>query len=873
VAAHVPSGEVKSRSIQRRVLLAAVLILLILFVVRPGASRLKNRITLAISRAVARPADIGSVHIRFLPRPGFDLENVVIYEDPAFGAEPMLRAPEVTAVVRLTSLLRGRLDISRLELTEPSLNLVHRADGRWNWESLLQHTAEIPLAPTSKSKSESRPGFPYIESSSGRINLKIGAEKTPFTLLNADFSLWQESDNAWGMRLLAEPVRTDMNLSDTGLLRVDGTWQRAGSLRDTPLRFSVEWQRAQLGQLTKLISGNDKGWRGDVQMEAALSGKPSAMQVAADVSVEGFHRYDISTGDSLKLAAHCRGEYSAGQGVMRAIACSAPVGDGVITLKGSAGRGALHPVDLALEAQRVPVSALAQLARRMKKELPADLLANGTVQGSLAVRKNLKAPSAADFAGHGEINDLRLQSSANNTQITLASIPFTVNSKPAQILPSKNLKQNLTAARTDSSSFKTPEESHVEFGPFPVGLGRPEPARARAWISLSGYAISLRGDSEVSHTLRLATLMGLPALKTTAEGEAQLDLQVAGFWSAEGANNLREFSLPRVNGTVQLHEVRATPAGLNGPLEISTARVRLTDEQVRAENLTMAAAGTIWNGWVELPRGCGTPGACPLRFHLSADEVGWGGLQAWLNLHPSQRHWYQVLSPQQSGPAPLLHKIQASGDIVANRLRIHDVVAEKLSASVAIDRGKVRVSDMRADLFDGKYRGEWRADFSAAVPAYSGSGTLTRVSLEQVAHATHDPWIAGTASGIYEIQGSSGDSGEFWRSAEGAIHFDVRDGSLPHISLNGNSPLQFARWQGEARLRQGKIEIAGGEIVSPSGAYQIAGTASLSRLLDLRLAFSAASGATPVQYNIRGTLAEPQVTQTPHPETQARLKP
>jgi len=33
---------------------------------------------------------------------------VVIYEDPAFGAEPMLRAPEVTAVVRLTSLLRGR---------------------------------------------------------------------------------------------------------------------------------------------------------------------------------------------------------------------------------------------------------------------------------------------------------------------------------------------------------------------------------------------------------------------------------------------------------------------------------------------------------------------------------------------------------------------------------------------------------------------------------------------------------------------------------------------------------------------------------------------------------------------------------------------
>jgi uncharacterized protein involved in outer membrane biogenesis len=248
-------------------------------------------------------------------------------------------------------------------------------------------------------------------------------------------------------------------------------------------------------------------------------------------------------------------------------------------------------------------------------------------------------------------------------------------------------------------------------------------------------------------------------------------------------------------------------------------------------------------------------------------------LQAWLNLHPSQRHWYQILSPGQSAAAPLLQKLQASGDLAANRLRIHDVVAEKLSASIAIDRGKVKVSEMRADLFGGKYRGEWRADFSAAAPAYSGSGTLTRISLEQLANATHDPWIAGTASGNYQIKGSSEDSGEFWRSAEGDIHFDVRDGSLPQISPDGNSPLQIAHWQGEAKLHQGTIEIASGEIVSPEGTYQIAGTASLSRMLDLKLAFNATSGATPVQYNITGTLAEPQIAQTPRPETQAQLKP
>ena len=54
-----------------------------------------------MSSALGRSVDIGSVHLRLLPRPGFDLENLVVYDDPAFGAEPMLRASEVTAALRL----------------------------------------------------------------------------------------------------------------------------------------------------------------------------------------------------------------------------------------------------------------------------------------------------------------------------------------------------------------------------------------------------------------------------------------------------------------------------------------------------------------------------------------------------------------------------------------------------------------------------------------------------------------------------------------------------------------------------------------------------------------------------------------------------
>jgi nodulation protein E len=158
----------------------------------------------------------------------------------------MLRAQEVTASLRVTSLLRGRLEIARLNLTEPSLNLVRNAEGRWNLENLVERAAQIAVAPTSKTKTERRPGFPYIEGDRGRINFKFGAEKKPYALTEADFALWQDTENAWGMRLEAKPVRTDFNLSDTGTLNVTGSWQRAASLRETPLQFTLQWDRKGL---------------------------------------------------------------------------------------------------------------------------------------------------------------------------------------------------------------------------------------------------------------------------------------------------------------------------------------------------------------------------------------------------------------------------------------------------------------------------------------------------------------------------------------------------------------------------------------------------------------------------------------------------
>jgi len=867
---------VKTYSFKRRMVIAAVVILLVLFLMRPGASPLKARIANSISLAVARPVEVSSVHLRFLP-PGFDLENLVIHEDPEFGAEPMLRAPEVTAVVRLTSLLRGRLDIARLELTEPSLNLVRRPGGGWNWEELLERTARTPLAPTAKSKSEARPGFPYIETSSGRINFKVGPEKKPYALLNADFAVWQESENTWGVRLKAEPVRTDMSLNDAGLLRMNGTWQRAGSLRETPLQFSVEWDRAQLGQLTKLVSGNDKGWRGAVRLDATLKGTPAAMLVTADTSIENFHRYDISSATGMRLTAHCDGRYSSLDNMTHEILCSAPVGPGMITLRGDAGLPGVRWVDLNLNLEGVPMAAVAQLARRAKKNIPADLVATGSVQADVAMKEDAASLRGPEFQGGGEITDLRVQSASAKVDLSPGSIPFVLTSLGVAASLWKD-----SVRRLKNEVLPPQDKLRVEYGPFPVALGRPTPVQARGWVARSGYGMVVRGEGEVAHTLRVANLLGLPATKASVGGVAQMELLIAGSWATSVSGASSDFSLPEVTGTVQLRNLRAIVQGVKEPIEISSGELELSRDEVRLEKLSARAAEAQWTGSVTLPRGCGTPGACLVRFNLNTEELGLSGLHKWLSSPPSQRRWYQMLSAAEPAPPSFLQNLWASGKVSAGRLLIHNLVANRVSSSLDLEHGKLKISDWRAELLGGKHRGDWQIDFSSGPPLYTGTGTLTAVSLEQIADAMGDPWISGTASGTYQLTASGADAEAFWQSAEGGLQFDLRDAALSHISLSHISlasdeqPFRLVRWQGHAHLRDGAIEIDKGQMVSSSGEYEISGTASLGRVLEFKLIQGSESKpglAGSMVYSITGTLAEPHVALTPAPETQAQLKP
>src|SRR5215469_237077 len=95
-------SERRRRARQRFVLIVLAIALPLLALIVPpmiSIGRYKAQITQLLSTALGRPVRLGSVELRVLPRPGFVLTDLVVEEDPAFGAEPVLHANSVTAAI------------------------------------------------------------------------------------------------------------------------------------------------------------------------------------------------------------------------------------------------------------------------------------------------------------------------------------------------------------------------------------------------------------------------------------------------------------------------------------------------------------------------------------------------------------------------------------------------------------------------------------------------------------------------------------------------------------------------------------------------------------------------------------------------------
>jgi hypothetical protein len=328
-----------------------------------------------------------------------------------------------------------------------------------------------------------------------------------------------------------------------------------------------------------------------------------------------------------------------------------------------------------------------------------------------------------------------------------------------------------------------------------------------------------------------------------------------------------------------LNSVHAQLRGLNEPVELASASLSFRPDATEVEKLTVEAAGNRWRGSLTMPRHCNTPRTCPIRFELRADEIATGALAAAI-AGSGEQPWYRFLSssaPPSPGPSsfgqlgskPYLASVHAVGRLSAARVLIRNLVASRVSADVELEQGRLQLTNLRGEILGGRHNGEWAADFTASPPTYSGNGRLEKLALGQLAEAMHDGWITGTANLEYRANTLGWRAPELLSGTTASVQVEAHDGYLPHLTLAGEgNPLRVNRLVGRLRLRDGRFEIEEGKLQTPASVYQLSGTASLNRALDIKLARDGARG-----FNITGTLTQPHVVMNTTPETEAALKP
>jgi hypothetical protein len=848
---------------------AAALVFVVLFAV-PFINVNRYRITVAksLTAALGREVTVESISLQTFPQPGLVLHRLVVSDDPVISAEPMLRSDEVLATLHVSSLWRGRLEISSLKLSYPSLNLVRANNGRWNLESLLERARQAPSAPTAKSRPETRTRFPYIEATGGRINLKLGQEKKVYALGEADFGLWLASEDEWRMRLEARPIRTDANLSDTGTFKMEGSWHRAGQLRETPLSLRLWWDDGQLGQLTTLAYGQDRGLRGAVRASASVTGRPDDLKISADARIENFRRYDIGMSDSVSLNTHCDAKYRLSDRSVRDLYCQSPMGRGVVLTKGSFSIGAEKPtLDVAVEIENVPVQFLTQAARGMKKNIPDDINTTGSISGSFAVHTDEAGERI--WSGDGVTSEIQFQAGVLSEPVKLDSIQWRLAGAHTPQPTTAALKPNALAkkTRTRKPDFEIPSDRTVlTWEPVHLAMNGSTPATMNGWVSRNGFTLALNGEAELARMLEMGRLIGLPTTAVELNGLARGRLQLAGEW--EG------FKLPDFVADAQLSSVTAKISGVSSPLRFQNGTFMANEYFGIAKAVgEFARVHSSLEFSIFWPKHCTLekPGAasCGVKFEVNADQLNVDEINALINPKAQSRPWYAAIadtvtrSKRQSLP-----EIHATGKISAAKLVLKGITAARFVSNLEIDPGEFRLSNISAELLGGKYSGDVVANTRGNSPVYSSKGTFQNVTFANVALLMRDSWASGKLNASYEGSATGWTAGEITASAAGTSSFEWRDGVLHHIDLDSTGkPLQFRMFTGSMELKNGVVSIRESKLLAPNSIYLVSGTASLGRELELKLARDGAPG-----FSVSGTLERPKVSPLKVPETQATLR-
>jgi AsmA protein len=230
------------------VVIAAVLIVLIIAVpFLINVNKFRPQIESNLTASLGRPVTLGNLSLSVLSG-SVEADQFTVADDPAFSSAPFIRAKTLQVGVELMPLLFSKqLNVSKLVIDQPAVNLLRNREGIWNFSSLGNKRAH-PAQPASAEEISAPPANVNVD----KLDLKNGTltvgsltgKRKPITYDKLTVSVRDFSFTT------AFAVVVSARLPGGGSLKIDG---HAGPIDSsdtslTPLQAKVELKKLDLSQ-------------------------------------------------------------------------------------------------------------------------------------------------------------------------------------------------------------------------------------------------------------------------------------------------------------------------------------------------------------------------------------------------------------------------------------------------------------------------------------------------------------------------------------------------------------------------------------------------------------------------------------------------
>jgi AsmA protein len=386
------------------ILVAVVVLLLLAVLLVPlfvNANTFRSTLETQLSDALGRKVTLGNLSFSVFSG-GLVADNISIADDPAFSSKPFLQAKSLHIGVEVAPLLFHRqLLVTSFVADSPSINLVHNAQGTWNFSDMGRNAGSR----TQNTQKESAlPNFTVGEIkvvNGTAVVSDVPLTGTPFTYSNLNLSA---SDFSFAKSF---PFDLSASLPGGGLLDAKGN---AGPVNqkdasDTPLNATIHLKHfdpvaagviqanqgvSMLADVTAQVTSNGQtltsnGTVNAARLQLVANGSPTPNPVNISYTVN--HNLDARSGQINDLSINTGGV--------------------ALHVKGTyAMTGPQVTLALQLAAPNLPINQVEALLPAAGVRLPSgSSLQGGTLTANLAITGLATAPT---ISGPIEVDNTKL---------------------------------------------------------------------------------------------------------------------------------------------------------------------------------------------------------------------------------------------------------------------------------------------------------------------------------------------------------------------------------------------------------------------------------------------------------------------------------